>query len=224
MKKHIPNFLTSLNLVTGAIGCFYLIEQDHHRAIYFVILAAFFDFLDGFIARLLKVQSGIGKELDSLADVVSFGLLPAVYMVMSIRQQTDHQFLPYFGLLIAALSAIRLAKFNLDTRQTDQFIGLPTPANAIMITSLSFLPGSFSLGVPALLIITLITSLILVANLPLIALKFIGFSWVSNQWKYLLIIAIVILVSIFREKALPLIIPVYLLISVLNIVLRTGKR
>ena len=216
MKKHIPNFITSLNLLTGALGCFFMIEGNPNNAIYFVIVAAAFDFMDGFIARLLKVQSAIGKELDSLADVISFGLFPSVFIVMNIRNISDHPYVPYVGLIIVAFSAIRLAKFNIDTRQTHQFIGLPTPANAIMLTTLPFLPDSVEIGLIGYLVISVVSSLLLVANIPLIALKFHGSSWAKNKWKYSLVIAIALSIGVFQWSALPLIIPIYIIISVLN--------
>lgn len=218
MKKHIPNLITCLNLLTGALGCFYLIERDYHHAIYFVIIAALFDFLDGFAARLLNVQSIIGKELDSLADLISFGLLPSIFMVMSLRSQIESPdpVYAFAGLMILIFSAIRLAKFNVDDRQTHQFIGLPTPANTIMITTIPFIPETIHLGFPTLLTITITSSLLLVANLPMIALKFKGMSWSENKWKYSLIIIALILLGILQEQALPFIIPVYLVLSLLE--------
>lgn len=216
MFRHLPNTLTCLNLVTGSIGCISILRGDYEQAIYFVLIAGLFDFLDGFAARLLKVQSAIGKELDSLADMVSFGLLPALYLLVRIEDHTDHPLLPYIALIVAAFSALRLAKFNIDESQSDKFIGLPTPANAIFIATLNFLPLNLQPGLWALIAIALTTSLLLVANLPLIALKFKGTSWIKNKWKYLLIILIVLLVSVFQLTALPFIIPAYLLVSTLG--------
>jgi len=218
MKKHIPNLLTSLNLLTGAYGCIQVLEGNYQYAIYFVIISGFFDFLDGFVARLLHVQSAIGKELDSLADVISFGMLPALYMVMTLRSvATDSDsLLPYLGLIVVAFSAIRLAKFNIDDRQSDQFIGVPTPANAIMLTSLSFLPTAFAPGLYAYLAITVVSSLLLVAEIPLIALKFKGAGWANNSWKYIFILVTVVLLVGLQLSALPFIIPVYLVISILS--------
>lgn len=216
MLRHLPNTLTCLNLVTGSIGCISILRGDYEQAIYFVLIAGLFDFLDGFAARLLKVQSAIGKELDSLADMVSFGLLPALYLLVRIEDHTDHLLLPYIALIVAAFSALRLAKFNIDESQSDKFIGLPTPANAIFIATLNFLPLNLQPGLWALIAIALTTSLLLVANLPLIALKFKGTSWIKNKWKYLLIILIVLLVSVFQLTSLPFIIPAYLLVSILG--------
>lgn len=216
MKKHIPNLITCLNLCSGAAGCIYVVENDFRYAIYFVLAAAVFDFFDGFAARWLHVQSAIGKELDSLADVISFGVLPAIYMVMALREQTENIYLPYLGLLVVALSAVRLARFNLDTRQSDKFIGVPTPANAIMLSALSFLPEAAQPGLLALIIITIVCSLLLVAPMELIALKFKGFGWKGNELKYGLILTIVIESILLGLSALPLVIPSYILFSILG--------
>ena len=216
MTKHLPNTLTCLNLITGGIACISIVSGDFHQAIYFVLISGVFDFLDGFAARLLKVQSAIGKELDSLADMVSFGLVPGLYMYRMLSAFTNDNYLPYLGLLIAAFSALRLAKFNIDETQSDQFIGVPTPANTILITSLSFLPESFSLSLPLLIGITITSSLLLVAKIPMIALKFKGISWKDNYLKYLLVITLVALIAIFQINALPLLIPTYILFSLIG--------
>lgn len=217
MKKHIPNTLTCLNLLTGALGCVEILQGDFHMAIYYVIIAGIFDFFDGFVARLLKVQSAIGKELDSLADMVSFGVLPALYMVMYIKvADAEPPYLMYAGLLIAAFSAIRLAKFNIDTRQSNTFIGVPTPANTILITSLSFLPDDWNPNAWILVAICVISSYLMVMEVPMIALKFKGTSFAANKWKYLLIAIIVVLLIIFKISALPFIIPTYIILSIIE--------
>ena len=216
MKKHIPNTLTCLNLITGGIGAIFIIRADYDLAIYFVLISALFDFFDGFAARMLKVQSVIGKELDSLADMVSFGLVPALYMLRVLEGQTNIENLPYYGLLIAAFSAVRLAKFNVDDRQSDQFIGLPTPANTIMIASLSFLPANWEITLIATIVIITVSSFLLVANVPMIALKFKSFGWKGNELRFILILSIVILGIIFGINALPFIIPVYILLSLIG--------
>ncbi|MFY0608152.1 MAG: CDP-diacylglycerol--serine O-phosphatidyltransferase [Cyclobacteriaceae bacterium] len=217
MKRHIPNAITCLNLATGAVGCIFIIQGAYHQAFYFVLVAAFFDFLDGLFARLLGVQSPIGKELDSLADMVSFGLLPALYLVMSIDfYSPPSEYLKYIGLVVAMFSAIRLAKFNLDTRQTDQFIGLPTPANAILITSLSFLPADWSMNFYLMIGISILSAFLLVMEVPLIALKFKGLSWKSNQFRFVLIMVLAALIAFFQLAAIPLIIPCYLILSIIG--------
>ncbi|MEQ9008328.1 MAG: CDP-diacylglycerol--serine O-phosphatidyltransferase, partial [Ekhidna sp.] len=156
MKKHIPNFLTCLNLVIGCVGIYFTLTGRAPEAFYFVIASGLFDFLDGFAARLLKVKSEIGKQLDSLADLVSFGLLPSFFMLQWLQEISDFF---WIALIIAVFSAVRLAVFNVDETQSDNFKGLPTPANAIMLTSLIFVP--FELYEYTLISICLFSSLLL---------------------------------------------------------------
>jgi CDP-diacylglycerol--serine O-phosphatidyltransferase len=180
-------------------------------------LAAFFDFFDGLAARGLKVQSPVGKELDSLADLVSFGVLPAFYLVMAMDSTyPPSYFLKFFSLIVVVFSAIRLAKFNVDTRQSEQFIGLPTPANAIFITSLVLLPSNIFLDYWVLMIIALSTSLLLVSELPLIALKFKTYRWKSNELRFTLIITSIVLLGFLRLSAIPFIIPCYIILSIVG--------
>ncbi len=216
MKKHIPNFLTCMNLIVGVLGCIAIIKGDLWNAIYFVLLCGIFDFLDGFAARLLHVKSEIGKQLDSLADMVSFGLLPAVYMQAMIASQADcpHNILSYVGILIAPFSALRLAKFNIDDRQTDQFIGLPTPANAIMLTSLTFLP--FALSSWTLVALSLVSCFLLVSNLPMLALKFSSYDFKSNILKYSLAAVLIVLLVFFGIEGITFLIPIYILLSIIG--------
>src|SRR5687768_10938515 len=180
MLKHIPNFLTCCNLVCGCFGVIFLFEDRDIPTAYFVWAAGVFDFFDGFAARLLKISSPIGKELDSLADMVSFGLLPALFMYTQLEFEVPFSFLPYIGLLIAVCSALRLAIFNLDETQSDSFKGLPTPANTFFITGIPFLSApmfDFIHTPTALISITIIFSLFLVSRFELFALKFKNFSW-----------------------------------------------
>lgn len=225
MKKHIPNFLTSMNLFIGCIGILQVVLHGAEYGLTFIIIAAVFDFLDGFAARLLKVSSPIGKELDSLADMVSFGVLPAIIM-FKMLQEANHSFeyLPYLGLIIAVFSALRLAKFNIDTRQTDQFIGLPTPANALFIAGLPFfndllvqyqLP-SLTANSWMLSSITVLFSFLLVSELKLIALKFKNFGFKENASKYLLIVIAILGTLIFGVGAIPPIILFYIALSLFN--------
>lgn len=211
MKKHIPNFLTSCNLLIGAIGIYFMLTINHEYAFYFVILAAVFDFLDGFAARLLKVKSAFGKELDSLSDLVSFGLLPAFFMLVWLESSSSFYII---ALLIAVFSALRLAKFNLDDSQSFVFKGLPTPANAIMLTSLVFL--DYELGEAWLLSIVILSCVLLVVNIPLIALKFEHYRLSGNEWKWLLIVGGIGLLIVFKWTFLPFLIPFYLLLSILS--------
>ncbi len=211
MKKHIPNLLTCANLGIGAIGIYFVFTINRDYAIYFVIAAAVFDFLDGFAARLLNVKSSFGKELDSFADLISFGLLPSFFMMNWLEAKSSLFFL---AILISVFSALRLAKFNLDDSQSYGFKGLPTPANAIMLTSLVFL--SFELNEWVLLVITMVSSLLLISGLPLLALKFEHFHWKGNEWKYLLVVTSFILIIVLKWTFLPFLIPFYVGLSILS--------
>lgn len=211
MIKHLPNFITCLNLVAGSAGVYYTLIIDEQKAIYFVLLGAFFDVFDGLVARLLKVSSEIGKQLDSLADLITFGLLPSFYLLKLLEPQTP---LFWIAILIAVFSALRLAKFNIDESQSDSFKGLPTPANAIMITSLVFVP--FDLGTYALISITVLSCVLLVSNLPLLALKFKSFGWSGNESRWILIGGVIILAIVLQWTFLPLLVPYYIGVSLIS--------
>ncbi|MEQ8423595.1 MAG: CDP-diacylglycerol--serine O-phosphatidyltransferase, partial [Cyclobacteriaceae bacterium] len=171
MSRHIPNLLTLGNLLCGCLGILYARESSLHMVAYLVWIACVFDFLDGFAARALRTSSSIGKELDSLADMVSFGVLPSITMYVWLEQSFPESYIPYCAFLIALFSALRLAKFNVDENQKDAFIGLPTPANALFITGLIFLESPFDLLISptGLVTITIIFSLLLVAPIDLFA-------------------------------------------------------
>ncbi|MEQ8906615.1 CDP-diacylglycerol--serine O-phosphatidyltransferase [Ekhidna sp.] len=216
MKKHIPNFLTCLNLVIGCVGIYFTLTGRAPEAFYFVIASGLFDFLDGFAARLLKVKSEIGKQLDSLADLVSFGLLPSFFMLQWLQEISDFF---WIALIIAVFSAVRLAVFNVDETQSDNFKGLPTPANAIMLTSLIFVP--FELYEYTLISICLFSSLLLVSPLRLIALKFSSPGWKGNEARWILIGSIIVLLGVFQWTFVPYLIPLYIMVSVISFV--TGK-
>lgn len=250
IKKHIPNFLTCCNLLCGCIGiikCFDPIGlywgvfnyQNLVIASLLIFLACIFDFLDGFAARILNVTSDIGKELDSLADVVTFGVLPGLIIYQLITLSNFFQrlslglqdFIIHFDiqpgiivLLIPIFSALRLAKFNIDTRQSESFIGVPTPANAILIASLplilAYSDSSFIKDIilnPYFLIaLTLIMSYLLVAELPLFALKFKNFKWSGNQIRYIFLALSIILLAIFYFTAIPIIIFLYITLSIIQ--------
>lgn len=216
MLKHLPNFLTCCNLICGCLGIIYLWEGDGVPIAYFVWAACAFDFFDGFAARILKTSSPIGKELDSMADMVSFGALPALFMYKLLAFESPVPFLPYIGLAIAVGSAIRLAVFNLDTTQSDSFKGLPTPANAIFITALPFLDYpvfDFIYSPPVLVMITLVFSLLLVSRIDLFALKFKNFTWADNKIRFTFLLLSVLLLAALQWAALPLIIILYLALS-----------
>jgi CDP-diacylglycerol---serine O-phosphatidyltransferase len=219
MIKHLPNALTCANLLCGCMGIIAVFRFPELPAAWFIWAAATFDFLDGFAARIFKVSSAIGKELDSLADVVSFGVLPALIMFHLIEQNTSTTVLAYAALLIAIFSALRLAIFNVDTTQTDSFRGLPTPANALFISALPLLSGEYFTWIYTdliLLAITLIFSVLLVSNVRLMAIKFKSFGWAANKIKYLFLLAALLLLVFFNFEAIPLIILLYILLSLFH--------
>jgi CDP-diacylglycerol--serine O-phosphatidyltransferase len=216
MLKHIPNFLTCCNLICGCLGIIALLEGKDIPMAYFVWAACIFDFLDGFAARLLKTSSPIGKELDSLADMVSFGVVPALLMYTAISLKAPSTFLPYAGLLIAVASALRLAIFNLDETQSDSFKGLPTPANAIFITAIPFLDAPFFAFVHnpvPLVLICVVFSVLLVSRIDLFALKFKSFNWADNRIRFVFLLLAVLLLAVFKVAGLPLIILSYIALS-----------
>lgn len=234
MKKiiaFIPNLLTLCNLLSGSAAVAALLTRhDFYTAFWLVIAAAVFDFFDGFAARMLHVSSPIGKELDSLADMVSFGLAPAtvVFVLLSNTATATYglPWLGYFGFLIAALSALRLAKFNLDERQTEEFRGLPTPACALFFVSLPMLAegnpsAAYLLTHPITLgLLTLIFSSLLVCDMPMFSLKFKNFAFKKNSLRYVFLILSVILIIGWRMAAPALIIVLYILISAGRALLR----
>ncbi|MCS5490112.1 CDP-diacylglycerol--serine O-phosphatidyltransferase [Algoriphagus limi] len=222
IKSHIPNLLTLGNLLSGVIGCIWVIKGDYSVGAYFILLAAFLDFFDGFAARLLKVSGELGKQLDSLADLVSFGVLPGFIVFSWIQKSSSSEWLPYLALTIPLFSALRLAKFNIDDRQSDRFIGLPTPANALFFSTMPFLSEKwpqldFLFGNPwFLIVLAWIFSLLLVAELPLIALKFKNFSPRDNVFRYMLIGSGAILLLTMGLAGVPLVILFYLVLSVIE--------
>ncbi len=225
--RHLPNALTSGNLLCGCFGILFALRYQLEAAAYCVWLACLFDFLDGFAARLLNVPSPIGKELDSLADMVSFGVLPAMVMYSLLGSAVVDPPVAYAAFLIAIFSALRLAKFNIDDRQTDSFIGVPTPANALFITSLVFLPAPLNkwLSNPTFLVlITLVFSFLLVSPFELIALKFKNFSWRSNQARFLFIGVSFLTLVLLKQSSIPFIILFYILFSLLLDVFSSKKQ
>lgn len=220
ITRHIPNFLTCCNLLCGCIGVVFAVtsvtNEDLQFVAYFVWIACLFDFFDGFAARMLKVSSPIGKELDSLADMVSFGLLPAIVMYTMLKDSASYTYLPYFAFSIAVFSALRLAIFNIDETQSDSFKGLPTPANALFITSLPFIGGNlaFAFFDPWILTaIVAVSSYLLVSGIPLFALKFKNFTWRENKIRFTFLILSVLLLAILKITAIPVIILLYVALS-----------
>lgn len=223
MKRHIPNALTCANLLCGCVGIVEVFHNNMLLACGLIGLAAVFDFFDGFAARLLHVSSPIGKELDSLADVVTFGVLPSIIIYQLLVRSVpglEELWIPNLAFLIAVGSALRLAKFNIDPRQSDSFIGVPTPANALLVASLPFIIRfhpeweSVIVSTPTLLIFTVVMSYLLVAELPLFALKFKSFGWQGNEVRYSFIVASVLLLAILGVLAVPLVVALYVLMSV----------
>lgn len=201
-------------MVCGCLGIIYCFQGDFKLAVYLIWIAMLFDFLDGFAARLLKVSSPIGKELDSLADMVTFGVLPAI-LILQLIEQHETGPIKYIALLIAVFSALRLAKFNVDDKQQSVFIGLPTPANALFLSSLIFVFERF----PAfnqlyfLVGVAVIFSFLLVAPLELFALKFKNYAWKGNEVRFVFLLLSLISIVFLQFLALPLIILGYILLS-----------
>lgn len=243
IKKHIPNTITLLNLLSGILAIITLYSSESLIVPSILILVgAIFDFFDGMFARLLKVSSNIGKELDSLADVVTFGVAPSLITVETLRYSiqfsplSEFSFLIYIPLLMALMSAYRLAKFNIDERQSDRFIGVPTPANALIWLTI---PVTFYLegqniclwGInngelynalsrvfinPINIIFgSVLMSFLLVSELPLIALKFKNFKWKDNKERFIFIIISLLLIFAFNFYAIPFVIIFYIIISLI---------
>ncbi len=247
LKKHIPNAITCCNLLCGCLAIVQAFEGNLIYAAYLVGLAAVFDFFDGFAARLLRVTSPIGKDLDSLADMVTFGVVPGVmiYKLLHVSlikhalnsfidlsshfpaipdsANFEHDgFINYLPFIIVVFSAIRLAKFNNDTRQTTSFIGLPTPANAILICSFPLILAHTNSSLIQdviynpffLVLISIVLSILLITEIPLFALKFRTFSWSGNRTRYVFLALSAVLLCAFQFVGIPLIILLYILMSI----------
>ena len=227
IKKHIPNLITLLNLFSGCIALVYASEANFEMAFFFVCLGIFFDFFDGFFARLFNVSSPLGLQLDSLADMVTSGVVPGFVMFKMLSNAVDSDpsltYLPYFGFIITLGSCYRLANFNIDTRQTDSFIGLPTPANAIFILSLPLiLKNSDSLVLLEmltnqwiLLLVSIISTVILNAEIPLFALKIKKFNLKDNSLQLFFLLISILLLVFLKFSGIALIIVFYVLLSII---------
>ena len=229
MKKHIPNTITCCNLISGCIATYWAFQGDYQIALLFIVIGAVFDFFDGMTARLLHVSSPIGKELDSLADDITFGFAPSA-IIFSFLQSTTavanstlytlHSTLPYLAFIIAAFSALRLAKFNLDERQALGFIGLPTPANALFWGALIVGLGDKIATLPyapwIVLAAMLVSSWLLVSEIPMFALKFKTWGWQGNQVKYLFLLSCIPLLLLLGISGIAAIIAWYILLSVVT--------
>ena len=220
MKKHIPNALTCANLLSGCIGIVFAFKGELTITAYAVLISGIFDFFDGFSARLLNVKSEIGKELDSLADVVSFGFLPGVVMFQLLSQSNiTSPYLPYTAFLITIFSALRLAKFNLDTRQTEDFIGLNTPMNTLFIVSLPFIQRDYPEIINSTLFligITILMSWLLVSEIKIYSLKFGTSNWKDNKIKYIFLIISAVLIALLKFAAIPIVLVLYIASSFLH--------
>ena len=224
IKKHIPNTITCCNLISGCIAIAYAFSGKIEISFTWIIIGAVFDFFDGMSARLLKVSSPIGKELDSLADIVTVGVAPSTILfsklgIMSYPSLLEslRGILPFIAYIMAAFSALRLAKFNLDERQTLGFIGLPTPANALFWGSLLIGLGKRIDSSPLMCIFIIvgifISSWLMVSEIPMFALKFKEWGWKKNQIKYIFLLTCIPLIAIFGITGFAIIVAWYVIIS-----------
>ena len=228
IKKHIPNAITCLNLLSGCFGVLLALHKNQLAlAAVMIGFAALFDFLDGLAARILHVKSDIGKELDSLADMISFGVLPGVLVYLMLATLTTNIYVPFIGFIIPVCSALRLAKFNLDTRQTESFLGLPVPANAIFwagVMLLDFTMTNNSANIMmkeafkqpyVVIVFAIMLSLLLVSELPMFSLKFKNLNWTGNEIRFGFLGSAVLLTALLGVGALPVVILLYVLISII---------
>ena len=240
MIKQIPNIITSLNLLCGCVAIMFAVSGDLVSASFFAFAGIFLDFFDGLAARVLNAQSQVGLQLDSLADVVTSGVLPGIVMVQLLSEALTgnsleitaifsttsnntsiESYLPFIGLLIAVASGYRLAKFNVDTRQTTSFIGLPVPANTLLILSLPLIlsfqasqqMSDVILAPWFLIVLTLVSCVLLNAEIPLFGLKFKTWNFKDNAVRYLFLIASILLLVVLKFIAIPIIIFLYILVS-----------
>ncbi|WP_299157626.1 CDP-alcohol phosphatidyltransferase family protein [uncultured Tenacibaculum sp.] len=239
MKRHIPNLLTLGNLLCGTIATIFAIKGDFVGAAILVATGIVFDFFDGFVARMLNVQGELGKQLDSLADMVTSGVVPGIIMLQLFISALDVDAasyfgidsygatgsnLPYLGLLLTLGAGYRLANFNIDTRQSDSFIGIPTPAMTLFVVSLplivEFSEQSFFIDIINnqyfLIVITVLLTYLMNAEIPLFALKFKTFGFKENRLKYIFLLVSILLLIVLKFVAVPLIILLYVIFSVIN--------
>ncbi len=226
MKKYIPNFVTILSLFCGCLGILEALKGNLENAKILMWVGALFDFLDGLVARILNATSSIGKQLDSMSDMVTFGVLPGMMMYKTLSEYFNpsslyEAYLPLSAFIIPAFAALRLAKFNLDTTQSNSFKGLPTPAGAILIATISTLQLHTNLSYftfvffnPYILIsVSIIISLLLVSNIRFIAFKMKGFGKLQNKLQYILIISSILLITIYKNDGILLSMSFYIFLS-----------
>ena len=227
MRRHIPNTITCCNLLSGCVAAMYAFEGMYPFAFVFIIAGAVFDFFDGLTARALKVSSPIGKELDSLADVITFGFAPAAMAFSWLRECADAHLdmslafaMPFAAFLLVAFSALRLAKFNVDERQTSSFIGLPTPANALFWGALVLGSHDTIVAQPygwvAVIVLIGLFSWLLVAEIPMFSLKFKNLTWKSNRIAYTFLLVSLVLLILLGLNGLSAVIGWYIILSILT--------
>lgn len=226
IRKHIPNTITCMSLVSGCIATVVALQDNLLWAAIWIIIAAVFDFMDGFAARLLKAYSPMGKELDSLSDMVSFGVAPGMIVFWMLSQASLSlgeigRYIPYLAFVIPAFSGLRLAKFNIDERQTTSFIGMPVPANALFWASAGYSLAPLAQANPVLFIVVtlavaLATSLLLVSEIPMFSLKIKSVAWKGNERRYILVGCAVLFVALFGMLGIAGTILLYLLLSIFN--------
>lgn len=228
LVKHIPNTITCLSLASGCVAIIMALQGSILLAVIWILIAAVFDFLDGFAARMLKAYSAIGKELDSLSDMVSFGVAPGMIVFWLLSQAAPslplgefNRYIPYIAFVIPIFSGLRLAKFNIDERQTTSFIGLPVPAHAIFWASLgySLLPIIHVNEIGFVMIISIlavITSLLLVSEIPMFSLKIKSLGWKGNELRYLLVIGAIVFTALWGFLGIAGTIILYIVLSIFN--------
>ena len=235
LKKNIPNLLTLGNLFCGTVATIFAVQDNFTLAGLFVAIGIFFDFFDGFVARILNVSGELGKQLDSLADMVTSGVVPGIIMfnLLANKQTVSfnfnnelvlHSYVPFFGLMVTLGACYRLAKFNIDKKQLDSFIGLPTPAMSLFVISLPFIKEYTNFEFVQNLIdnnyflcmITLLLTYLMNAELPLFSLKFKEYSIKNNLIKYLFIIVSILMIIFLKYISIPLIIVVYVVLSLIS--------
>ncbi|WP_159947737.1 CDP-alcohol phosphatidyltransferase family protein [Polaribacter septentrionalilitoris] len=235
IKKHIPNLLTLGNLFCGTVATIFAVQSNFFAAAFFVVLGIFFDFFDGFAARLLNVSGELGKQLDSLADMVTSGVVPGIIMLklfgdteIGVENFSDEfvlpSFLSFFGLLLTLGACYRLAKFNIDTRQSESFIGLPTPAMSLFVISLPLILEYSDIEFVQNLItnnyfliaVTILLTYLMNAEIPLFSLKFKDYSVKKNVIKYMFLLISLVLIITLQYLSIPLIIILYVILSIVN--------
>jgi len=222
---NVPNTITCLNLISGCIATYWALSGRWELALLFIVVGAVFDFFDGMTARLLHVSSPIGKELDSLADDITFGFAPSAIIFSFLKNSLSlgegwGEAFPYIAFIMAAFSALRLAKFNLDERQAMGFIGLPTPANALFWASLLVGAGAWLQSSPylvgAVVAGMLFSCWLLVSEVPMFALKFKHWGWKGNEVKYIFLATSVVLLALFQLIGIAIVIAWYVVLSILT--------